>query len=55
MGCADEQTSSKGFQAVKPTVWGGVQESVLFPTHPPVLLRESVEGERILAAIRNFA
>ena len=30
MGCADEQTSSKGFQAVKPTVWGGVQESVLF-------------------------
>ena len=30
MGCADEQTSSKGFQAVKPTLWGGVQESVLF-------------------------
>ena len=29
VGYADEQTSSKGFQAAKPIAWGGVQERVL--------------------------
>ena len=43
------------FQAVRPTVGNVFRTVFVCPTHPPVLLRESVAGERIIAAIRNFA
>ena len=45
VGCADEQTSSEGLPSRQANSGGGVQDSsVLFPTHLPVLLRESVGG-----------